>query len=278
MRLVKVKTQEGDTIVGVKNNDLVFSTPYRSVLEVILAGDEGLANLERAMEMQQSIDGYRMLAPVDTPSKILCSGINYKNHKDENPGAVFPKKPSVFSKLPSSIIGPDDPIVLPYPDCQVDYEVELAFVIGKQAKEVVRGEALDYVFGYTVLNDVSGRDLQFELQHETIGKGLDTFCPIGPELVLAHDFLDPAELHVTSYVNGEIRQDSSTKEMLFDVPALIENLSRYITLLPGDIVSTGTPAGVGLFRKPPVFLKPGDLVEVEVREIGRLRNPVVANW
>ncbi len=278
LRLVKVITPDGQTIIGIQSGGLVYPTAFQRMADLFDLDPKELPRVQDAALSGQPLEEYRLMAPVESPSKVLCGGINYRSHKDENPKAVFPTRPSVFSKLPSSIVGPGHPIVLPSQDCQADYEVELALVIGRKVKGIARDEALKCVFGYTVLNDVSDRKMQFDLQHETLGKGVDTFCPIGPELILAQDISDPGQLHVRSYVNGEMRQDSSTSNMLFSIPELLEAISRYTTLLPGDVISTGTPAGVGLFRNPPVFLAPGDEVVVEVEEIGQLVNPVVAGW
>ena len=198
---------------------------------------------------------YRELAPVPNPGKIIFSSVNYRSHLEENPAAILPTYPQFFAKLPSSVIGPGEAIRLPAPESQVDYEVELAVVIGKKASRITRENALEHVFGYTVVNDVSGRDVQFADNQITTGKGFDTFCPMGPEIVLTDEILDPSKLHVASYVNGERKQYSSTADMLFTVEELITFLSAHITLYPGDIVSTGTPAGVGCFRQPPLYLQ-----------------------
>jgi 2-keto-4-pentenoate hydratase/2-oxohepta-3-ene-1,7-dioic acid hydratase in catechol pathway len=220
----------------------------------------------------------RLLAPVARPGKILCAGINYLSHKDENPGAVMPESPFFFSKLPSALIGEGDPILIPAPASQVDYEVELAVIIGRRAKRLTPEEALGVVFGYTVANDVSGRDIQFKDAQITLGKGCDSFCPLGPVVVTADEVRDPQALEVFSRVNGETRQSASTQEMVFTVAELLVSVSQYITLEPGDIVTTGTPAGVGTFRQPPVYLAPGDVVTVGVTGIAELTNPVVAGW
>jgi 2-keto-4-pentenoate hydratase/2-oxohepta-3-ene-1,7-dioic acid hydratase in catechol pathway len=274
MRLVRYES-DNEKMVGVKLEDKVFPTRYCSMFEFIKDGEKALLEAKKAIENNKPVEGFRLLTPVDHPGKVLCAGINYESHKTENPNAKFPKKPSFFAKLTSSIVGPDDEIVIPPGVNQVDYEVELAFVVGKKANNVTRDNALDYIFGYTVLNDVSARALQFELQHETIGKGIDTFCPIGPAIVTTDEIPDPSQLHVSSYVNGEKRQSSPTSDMLFDIPTLMESLTSKVTLFPGDVISTGTPAGIGLFRNPQSFLEPGDIVEVEVDKIGRLKNLVV---
>lgn len=265
----------GNVGVGVRVDGNVAPTPYTDMIELIEAGEKGLDEVKSAAENGDFIEEHRTLAPVPSPSKILFSGINYASHKDENPSATLPGTPQIFAKLPSAVIGPGENIIIPKASQQVDYEVELAVVIGHRTKEVCREEALEYIFGYTVVNDVSARDVQFTDNQITTGKGFDTFCPMGPDLVLRDEIPDPQELVVSSYVNGERRQHSPTSEMLFDVGTLIEFLSAHITLYPGDVISTGTPAGVGLFMDPPSYLKYGDVVEVEVDRIGRLTNPVV---
>lgn len=261
--------------VGVWADDAIYPAPYADMLDLIRDGAAALGvPATRPLPLQEC----RLLAPIASPGKLLFSGLNYRSHTEENPGAVLPESPQFFAKLPSSVIGPDEAIVLPGPASQVDYEVELAAVIGTPARAVSRQRALDYVFGYTVVNDVSARDVQFKDNQITTGKGFDTFCPLGPAIVTRDDIPDPQALRVESYVNGERRQSSSTADMLFTVAELIAFISTYITLYPGDVISTGTPAGVGTFRQPPLFLKPGDVVEVVVDAIGRLCNPVVAGW
>jgi 2-keto-4-pentenoate hydratase/2-oxohepta-3-ene-1,7-dioic acid hydratase in catechol pathway len=212
--------------------------------------------------------------PVTNPSKIVCVGLNYADHcREQNVEA--PKSPVLFAKFPSALIGPGEAITWPPEASQkVDYEAELAVVIGRVAQSVPAAQALDHVAGYTIVNDISARDVQFGDQQWVRGKSFDTFCPMGPYLVTPDEVGDPHELGVRCRVNGELRQDSSTREMIFTIPYLIEFISATCTLLPGDIISTGTPHGVGVFREPPVFLKPGDVVEVEVDRVGCLRNPV----
>ena len=268
--------REGNIGVGVRVGDSVAATPYADMTNLIKAGKKGLEEVKAASERGDCIEEYRTLAPVLSPGKILFSGINYASHLEENPSATLPNTPQIFAKLTSAIIGPGENIVIPRASNQIDYEVELAVVIGRHTRGVSRDEALEYVFGYTVVNDVSARDVQFKDNQITTGKGFDTFCPMGPELVFRDEIPNPQDLVVSSYVNGERRQHSQTSEMLFDVGTLIEFLSNHITLYPGDVISTGTPAGVGLFMDPPSYLKEGDVVDVEVDGIGRLTNPVVA--
>ncbi len=275
MRIVRYE-HNGRIGVGVRQGDRVTPTRYADVLDLIR---DGAANVTTKGEGETlPLGECRLLAPIAAPSKLLFSGLNYRSHTEENPGAVLPTYPQCFAKLPSSVIGPDGAIVLPTTEMQVDYEVELAVVIGKEARGVTREDALDHVFGYTIANDVSARDVQFRDNQITTGKGFDTFCPLGPEIVLRDEIPDPGALRVASYVNGERRQDSPTSDMIFDVATLIEFFSAYITFYPGDIITTGTPAGVGAFRQPPIYLRPGDTVTVEVDAIGRLTNPVVAGW
>lgn len=277
MRLVTCETN-GRVCVAVERDGGVVPTSYAEMIELVRDGEAGLNKVRQETSSGAVVREYRLLAPIRGSGKVLGGGINYANHKNENPKAVFPQRPSVFAKLPNAISGPGDPIVLPYADCQTDYEVELAFVIGKRAKGVKKAEALSYVFGYTVINDVSERAMQFSLQHETLGKGVDTFCPMGPAIVTADELTDPSRLALRSYVNGELRQNADTSLMIFDIPTLIEAISAYTTLEPGDVISTGTPAGVGTFRNPPAYLAPGDVVVVEVEGVGRLENKVIAGW
>ncbi len=277
MRLVTYEL-DGQRAVGARVEGGVADTGYASMIELIEAGDAGLTAARAA---DRIVEPDRLLAPIPRPGKILCSGINYASHKEENPGAEFNTEPFFFSKLPSAVIAPGDPIVIPSPEMDVDYEVELAFVIGRPARRVSAADALDHVFGYTVLHDVSARDIQFrpvQGGQMTLGKGVDTFCPLGPEIATADEIGDPSKLHVAAYVNGEQRQSAPTSDMLFSIEEQIEFVSQIITLEPGDVVSTGSPAGVGTFMIPPAYLKPGDEVTVEVKEIGALTNPVVAGW
>jgi 2,4-diketo-3-deoxy-L-fuconate hydrolase len=277
MKLVTYE-HEGRSGVGLLVANGVIPTGYRDMLTVIREGETALTAMRAALTSGELLRHYRLLAPISRPGKMLFSGVNYRSHLLENPGAQLPVYPQIFAKLPSSIIGPEEPIVIPTPESQVDYEVELAVVIGRVVRKVTPTAALACVFGYTVVNDVSGRDVQFRDQQITTGKGYDTFCPLGPAIVTADEVPDPQTLWLSSYVNGERRQAATTAEMIFGVAELIAFLSAHITLYPGDVISTGTPAGVGCFRQPPLYLKEGDTVEVEVEALGRLRNPVVRGW
>jgi 2-keto-4-pentenoate hydratase/2-oxohepta-3-ene-1,7-dioic acid hydratase in catechol pathway len=219
---------------------------------------------------------HRRLAPLD-PATVFCIGLNYREHARET-GAPAPEYPVVFMKGVHTVQHPGQPILIPQwmPSTQVDFECELAVVIGRRCKNVARSEALDYVLGYTCANDVSARDWQKKGggTQWCRGKGFDTFCPLGPVLVTRDEIPDPRTLKLRTRVNGEILQDSSTSDMIFDVATLIEFLSGSTTLLPGTVILTGTPQGVGMARNPPRFLQPGDDVTVEIDRIGALQNPV----
>jgi len=219
----------------------------------------------------------KILAPVSPPN-ILAIGLNYRRHAEEG-GAGVPERPMLFMKSTGSVQNPGDPIELPrrLPSSEVDYECELAVVIGRACKNATRERALDYVLGYTAANDVSARDWQKRLGGGQFcqGKSFDTFCPLGPVLVTRDEIPNPNRLAIRTVLNGQVMQDWNTSDMVFDVPALIEFLSASKTLLPGTVILTGTPHGVGMARKPPVYLKAGDTVTVEVEGIGALTNPVV---
>ena len=214
-----------------------------------------------------------MPLPIERPQKIVCVGLNYRDHAEEQRTAL-PAAPLLFAKWSNALIGPGEPIVIPQITQQVDYEAELGVVIGERVRNVSVENALEAVRGYLCLNDLSARDLQFGDGQWTRGKSLDTFCPIGPELVPATDVPDPQALGIRAVVNGEVLQDSSTSRMIFGVAEIIAHVSRAITLEPGDLIATGTPAGVGAFRDPPIWLRPGDEVTIEIEGVGSLTNPV----
>jgi 2-keto-4-pentenoate hydratase/2-oxohepta-3-ene-1,7-dioic acid hydratase in catechol pathway len=211
--------------------------------------------------------------PIDSPAKIVCVGLNYRDHAEEQ-GSDLPTAPLLFAKWPNTLIGPGEPIVLPPESEQVDYEAELGVVIGRTARRVAERDALDHVRGYVCVNDVSARDLQFADGQWTRGKSPDTFCPVGPRLVPREEVDDPQALAIRCLVNGRVLQDSTTANMVFSVAEIIAYVSRTVTLEPGDLIATGTPAGVGVFRDPPVLLQDGDEVTVEVQGLGQLTNPV----
>lgn len=213
-------------------------------------------------------------APVPRPAKLICIGLNYRDHAAES-NMPIPERPVVFSKFSTSVIAPGEAVVLPATSHQVDYEAELAVVIGRRAKGVSRDRAYDYVLGYTAFNDVSARDFQFADGQWQRGKSCDTFAPMGQTIVTTDVITDPHKLSIKLILNGQTMQDSNTDQLIFGVPELVEFLSETITLEPGDVIATGTPPGVGFARKPPVFLKPGDEMVVEIEGIGGLNNPVV---
>jgi 2-keto-4-pentenoate hydratase/2-oxohepta-3-ene-1,7-dioic acid hydratase in catechol pathway len=213
--------------------------------------------------------------PIERPQKIVCIGLNYRDHAEEQ-GTELPAAPLLFAKWPNTLIGPGEPIVIPPITKQLDYEAELGVLIGERVRGVSAENALEAVAGYVCLNDVSARDLQFSDGQWVRGKSLDTFCPVGPELVAAADVPDPQALKIRAVVNGEVLQDSHTSNMIFSVAEILAHVSRAITLEPGDLIATGTPAGVGAFRDPPVWLEPGDEVTIEIEGLGALTNPVRA--
>jgi 2,4-didehydro-3-deoxy-L-rhamnonate hydrolase len=245
----------------------------RSFLEL---GDAGLEQARSLSGNGTALGDVRLMAPILNPSKIVAIGLNYMDHCREQ-GIQPPTRPTTFTKFPSSIIGPGDEIRWnPQLTQKVDWEVELAVVIGKKARNISADEALDYIAGYTICHDVSARDLQLEKGDQWIvGKSLDTFCPLGPVLVTRDEIADPHNLSLRCLVNGEAVQDSNTSELIFNIPYLLEFLARGITLLPGDVITTGTPDGVGAFLKPPIFLKHGDEVTVAIEGIGEMTNRCV---
>jgi len=273
MRLVTF-TADGRTGVGVRRGDDLVDTGYPDMHALIA---DGAAGLERAAAATGAVTGARLLAPI-RPGKILCSGVNYASHADENPGAKLPEEPFFFSKLPSAVTGPGAPIVIPREETQTDYEVELAMVVGRGGRGIREEDALDHVFGWTIMNDVSARAIQFKDMQITLGKNPDSYAPLGPEIVTADELGDWSTLRVSSTLNGQVMQDAPTSQMLFSPARLIAFLTELISLEPGDVVTTGTPAGVGTFRDPPVYLQPGDEITVSVDRIGDLTNPVQAGW
>jgi len=246
----------------------------REVSEKIVEDDNALAEANNRGWLTPSQDAY-WFAPVPRPGKLICIGLNYSDHAAESDMAI-PKQPVVFSKFSTAVIAAGEPVVLPATSEQVDYEAELAVVIGRRAKNVSAELALDHVLGYTCFNDVSARDFQFADGQWQRGKSCDTFAPMGPTIVTADEVADPHHLSIKLILNGQAMQDSNTDKFIFGIPELIEFLSQTITLEPGDVIATGTPPGVGFARKPPVFLKPGDKMAVVIEKVGTLGNPVTA--
>jgi acylpyruvate hydrolase len=258
--------------------------------ELLLGGEAALAAARDALrvveadlatrridprEVCRSFAMLELLPPIRRPGKIVCVGLNYRCHLAEI-GESEPEFPILFTKPSTSLIGQQHPIVLPRVSRQVDYEGELAVVIGRRGKYIPEREALSYVAGYTCANDVSAHDIEFRTSQWTSGKMLDTFCPLGPVLATADEIPDPGSLRLRTTLNGQTVQDAGASAMVFPVPFLISYISSLATLEPGDVILTGTPAGVGCNRQPQVFLKPADQVTVEIEGIGRLFNPVIA--
>jgi len=235
------------------------------------------SELPRAQEkgwLVRSSDAY-WHAPVPRPGKIICVGLNYRDHAAES-NMPIPERPVLFSKFSTCVIAPGEPVVIPVTSSQVDYEAELAVVIGRRAKNVSAADAYEYILGYTAFNDVSARDFQFADGQWQRGKSCDTFAPMGQTIVTTDEIPDPQKLSIKLVLNGQTMQDSNTNQLIFGVPRLIEFITESITLEPGDVIATGTPSGVGFARKPPVFLRPGDVMQVQIEVIGELGNPIVA--
>lgn len=254
-------------------------------MPALIAGGEAMLRHARAAAAKAPVVPDAVLcAPIPRPAKnIFCVGKNYHEHAKEFAGSGFdatakevvPEAPVVFSKPPTSVIGPGEPIPAHLdPTGSVDYEGELAVVIGRGGRGIRKADALSHVFGYTIVNDVTARTLQHRHRQWILGKGIDGFCPMGPAILTADEVPDPGALRLTTWVNGEQRQDAPVADLIFDIPTLIEAISDGITLEPGDIIATGTPAGVGIGFTPPRFLQPGDVVRIQVSGIGVLENPV----
>lgn len=247
----------------------------RSACEVALGADEKtVAQWQKAGRVLPLAE-VKLTAPVPRPGKLICIGLNYRDHAVES-NMPIPETPVTFSKFATSIVGPEDPVVVPPACTKPDYEAELAVVIGRQAKYVSKAKAYDHVFGYCCFNDVSARDFQFADGQWQRGKSCDTFAPMGPWVVTKDEVPNPQNLAIKLRLNGETMQSSRTDQLIFGVPELIEFLTGSITLEPGDVIATGTPPGVGFARKPPVFVKQGDRMEVEIEGLGVLGNPVAA--
>lgn len=239
----------------------------RAAIDSYLAG----ANPAASIPLESAV----LMAPIPRPPKVICVGLNYRDHAEEAKMEI-PATPTIFSKFSSAITGPGAPIVLPKNSKKPDYEAELAFVIGKGGRHIPAEYWHRHVYGFMCLNDVSARDFQTATSQWLMGKTFDTFAPTGPWLTTADEIEDPHNLDIQLAINGEVLQSSNTRRLIFGIPQLVEHLSSVFTLEPGDIVSTGTPAGVGFARKPPRWLKPGDEVSVTVAGLGALTNPVVA--
>jgi 2-keto-4-pentenoate hydratase/2-oxohepta-3-ene-1,7-dioic acid hydratase in catechol pathway len=263
-------------IVGTEVVDLTQAGVAATALELVIAGPAGLERAKAELGgAKQPLSAVKLLAPL-RPGKVLCCGINYKSHADENPNAKMPTEPFFFAKLPSSVTGPETSIEAPTATKQLDYEVEFAAVIGKRLSHASESEIMPALFGYTLLNDVSARDVQFKDNQTTLGKNFNNFAPIGPCIVTADEMTRPDHVRLRTRLNGRTLQDGNTSDWLFPLPRLLSFLSQVMVLEPGDVVSTGTPAGIGYFQSPQVFMKPGDVVEIEGDGIGVLRNTISA--
>ncbi|HZN10658.1 MAG TPA: fumarylacetoacetate hydrolase family protein [Blastocatellia bacterium] len=278
MKLAQFKTKTSDEArLGLLRGGVIIDVTAVApdMLTLIKRGAAALrAAADETAKAAYALDAVEFL-PAVAPGKILAIGRNYLDHATEG-GSEPPAAPLIFMKLPNALAAHNAPIVLPEISQQVDFEAELAVVIGRRAKRVGEAEALDYVFGYTLIDDVSARDLQFSDGQWIRGKGLDTFAPLGPFITTRDEVPDVQALKIEGVLNGEVMQSSNTSYMIFKVAYLIHYISQGITLEPGDVIATGTPEGVGIFRKPPVLLKPGDVFEVRIEGLGTLRNPVVA--
>jgi 2-keto-4-pentenoate hydratase/2-oxohepta-3-ene-1,7-dioic acid hydratase in catechol pathway len=268
---------------GVLQEDKVYPLAplgYADAESFLAAGAAALASARTLVgsagrEGAMPLSSVQLLSPLLNPPRIFCVGLNYQDHAKESKMAVQ-AVPTIFMKLASSITGPDSNIVLPANSTQPDYEAELAVVIGSSASNVTRENWRECVFGYTILNDVSARDVQLATSQWTLGKSFPTFCPIGPWVVTADELTDPHSLDVWLTIDGETLQQANTRDLIFDIPAVLGYISAIVTLEPGDIVSTGTPQGVGLGRTPQRWMRPGEEVAIEISGIGRLVNRTVA--
>ena len=286
MKLVTYQSDHGPRVAGVRDGariDLNQADPtlpacIKDLLELLAQGMEGRKRAEAALTRGEPLPPSIQLLPlVPRPEKIICIGLNYADHAAES-GATPPAEPVVFNKFPTAVCGPGDPIVLPRASQEVDYEAELVIVIGPGGRHIARQQARQHIAGYCCGNDISARDWQLRKPggQWLLGKSFDGFAPIGPALVTADEIPDPGNLSIQLRINGRVMQNSSTARLIFPVEELICYISQVCTLAPGDLIFTGTPPGVGFARKPPVFLRPGDAVEVEIERLGVLRNPVVA--
>lgn len=282
MKFVMFSTAAGSTPapgVLTESNEVVdlSGLGYRNLVALIEDGAKGIADARKALATGERVPvaNVTLHAPIGRPPRIFAIGLNYQNHAAESKMAVQ-KVPTVFMKLSSSVVGTGVPIVLPKISTQPDYEAELAFVIGKGGYQIPAASAMEHVFGYTILNDVSARDIQLATSQWTLGKSFPTFTPMGPAITTADEIPDPHALSISLTIDGETLQNSNTSDLIFKIPALIEHLSSLTPLEPGDVVSTGTPEGVGLGRTPQRWLKPNEEIVITIAGLGELRNSTVA--
>ena len=269
MRLVTFQPAGAPPEAGIVMPDGSVTGLGRDMLSVIAA-----APPSSVAGASYSLADIKLLAPIPRPPKFICVGLNYRDHARET-GMPIPTVPTIFNKFTNVVIGPAAPIVLPRVSTRPDYEAEFAFVIGTGGRRISASDALNHVFGYTIVNDVSARDYQMVTSQWLMGKTFDTFAPMGPWIVTRDEIADPHVLDISLEIGGELLQHSNTRELVFGVPALIEYISSVVTLEPGDVIATGTPAGVGFARKPPRYLRAGDEVVIRIQGIGELRNPVI---
>lgn len=279
MKLVTFRSAEGEARPGLVLDDSILDLAplgFRDALDAVAKGPEALRKAAAAAGHERiALDQVRLLAPIAQPPRIFCVGLNYRDHAVESKMEI-PKVPTIFLKLASAVVGPGDAVRLPSMTKQPDYEVEFAIVIGKPGRRIAPERWREHVFGYTILNDVSARDVQLSTSQWTLGKSFDTFCPIGPAIVTEDEIADPHNLDIRLSIDGEVLQHSNTRELIFKAPELIAYLSSITQLQAGDVISTGTPAGVGLGRSPQRWLKPGETMTAEVEGLGQLTNPVTA--
>jgi 2-keto-4-pentenoate hydratase/2-oxohepta-3-ene-1,7-dioic acid hydratase in catechol pathway len=279
MKLVSFSTSDGLVRPGAlrEHSDLVVDLTAAGCLDALAAIGAGIKQVpsEPGVYFGHRRDEVKFHAPLPNPPRVFAIGLNYRDHARES-GMEIPNVPVVFFKLPSAIIGPGEPIVLPRNSTQPDYEAEFAFVIGRGGFRIPASAWRDHVYGYTIVNDVSARDVQFATSQWNLSKSFPTFCPLGPAIVTADEIDDPHNLDISLVIDGETLQHSNTCELVFRIPELIEYISSITPLLPGDIVSTGTPPGVGLGRTPRRWLKPGETVTITIEGLSSLANPVVA--
>jgi 2-keto-4-pentenoate hydratase/2-oxohepta-3-ene-1,7-dioic acid hydratase in catechol pathway len=259
----------GDTVIG------LAAAGFPDLLSVIAGGDRARSKIEGWAGAVHPLAEVTLLAPIPRPPKLICVGLNYRDHAIET-GMKLPDVPTIFAKFTTAVIGPGETIVLPRREARPDYEAEFALVVGRGGRHIPAANWREHVFGYTILNDVSARDYQMATTQWTMGKSFDTFAPMGPWIVTADEIEDPHDLDIRLTIGGETLQSSNTGQLIFKIPDLVAYLSSVFTLEPGDVVSTGTPGGVGFARKPPRYLAPGDEVVVSIEKIGELRNPVAA--
>jgi 2-keto-4-pentenoate hydratase/2-oxohepta-3-ene-1,7-dioic acid hydratase in catechol pathway len=275
-------THSGTTRIGVVDGDQVVDLSVaapelpRDMLEFLEAGPDAMQAAHRAIDNGERIPlaEVRLEAPIARPPKFLAIGLNYADHVAET-GLETPEHVMIFNKQSTCVTGPTDPVHVPKVSKVLDYEGELGVVIGKRGRHVSRENAADYIAGYVIVDDVTVRDWQFHTPTWTMGKSFDTHGPIGPWIVTTDEITDPHQLALRTYVNDELRQESNTKNLIFDCFHLVEHISKAFTLEPGDVIATGTPSGAGLLRKPPQLLKDGDVVRVEIDGIGQIENPVI---